>query len=250
MRLVWLPITSRTSNTVTVSAPINGNIAPPGNYMIHVLDSSLVPSISRIIKIPGTGSGGGGGDTTPPVQVAGLSVTTVSSTQLNLGWTANTETDLNHYNVYRGTTAGFVVTPGTTAPIATPATNLYSDTGLTASTTYYYKVAAVDNAGNIGAVSTEVSGTTSTGATSWSSWGPLGIASTGILNNTAVIDNTDGRLEVFVVGGNTGLWHKWQTAAGSSTWTDWTSLLGTGMVGNPAAAHKLRWKVRSICSWQ
>ena len=70
------------------------------------------------------GGGGGGGDTTPPVQVAGLSATTVSSTQINLGWTANTETDLNHYNVYRSTTAGFVVTPGTTAPIATPATNL------------------------------------------------------------------------------------------------------------------------------
>ena len=71
-----------------------------------------------------TAAGGGGGDTTPPVQVAGLSVTTVSSTQLNLGWTANTESDLNHYNVYRGTIAGFFVTPGTTAPIATPATKL------------------------------------------------------------------------------------------------------------------------------
>ena len=95
-------------------------------------------------------------DTTPPVQVAGLSATTVSSTQINLGWTANTETDLNHYNVYT-TTAGFVVTPGTTVPIATPATNSYSNTGLSPSTTYYYKVATVDNAGNIGAVSAEVS---------------------------------------------------------------------------------------------
>ena len=46
-------------------------------------------------------------DTTPPAQVAGLSVTAASSTQLNLSWTANTEPDLNHYNVYRGTTAGF-----------------------------------------------------------------------------------------------------------------------------------------------
>ncbi len=100
-------------------------------------------------------------DTTPPVQVTGLSATTVSSIQINVGWTANTETDLNHYNVYRGTTPGFVVTPGTTAPIATPATNSYSDTGLTPSTTYYYKVSAVDNAGNIGALSVERSATTS-----------------------------------------------------------------------------------------
>ena len=94
--------------------------------------------------------------------MTGLAVTTPSgtTTQLNLTWTANTETDLNHYNVYRGTSAGFVVTPGTTTPVATPATNSNSNTGLTASTTYYYKVAAVDNANNIGTLSTEVSGTT------------------------------------------------------------------------------------------
>jgi hypothetical protein len=57
MRLIWLPITSRGTNSVTVSAPINANIAPPGYYMIHVLNSSRVPSTAQIIKIPGTGSG-------------------------------------------------------------------------------------------------------------------------------------------------------------------------------------------------
>ena len=65
--------------------------------MIHVLKGG-VPSVAKIIKIPGSSV-----DTTPPAQVAGLSVTTASSTQLNLTWTANTEADLNHYNVYRGT---------------------------------------------------------------------------------------------------------------------------------------------------
>ena len=97
-------------------------------------------------------------DTTPPAQVAGLSVTAASSTQLNLSWTANTEPDLNHYNVYRGTTAGFPVTLGTTIPVATPTTSSYSNTGLSPSTTYYYKVSAVDNAGNIGPLSLERSG--------------------------------------------------------------------------------------------
>jgi hypothetical protein len=58
VRLVWLQITGTSSNSITVSAPLNGNLAPPGYYMIHVLDSSLVPSIARIIKIPGTGGGG------------------------------------------------------------------------------------------------------------------------------------------------------------------------------------------------
>ena len=93
-------------------------------------------------------------------QVAGLTVTPVGSTQSNLAWTANTESDLNHYNVYRGTTAGFAVTLGTTTPLATPTANSYQNTGLSPSTTYYYKVSAVDNAGNIGPLSAERSGTT------------------------------------------------------------------------------------------
>ena len=53
-RLVWLQILSRGTSSVTVSGPINANIAPPGYYMIHVLNSALTPSTGRIIKIPGT----------------------------------------------------------------------------------------------------------------------------------------------------------------------------------------------------
>ena len=51
-RLVWLQITSRGSSSVAVSAPINANIAPPGHYMIHILNGSGVPSVARIIRIP------------------------------------------------------------------------------------------------------------------------------------------------------------------------------------------------------
>jgi hypothetical protein len=39
-----------------------------------------------------------------------------------------------------------------------------------------------------------------------------------------------------VVGGDTGLWHKWQTAAGSNTWTDWTPL-GGKIKGDPAVVR-------------
>ena len=95
-------------------------------------------------------------DTTPPAKVMGLTVDTVSSSQLDLNWNANTETDLDYYNVYGSTTSG-----GPYDLIASPTTTSYSDTGLEASTSYYYTVSAVDSAGNEGTASEEVSGTTS-----------------------------------------------------------------------------------------
>ena len=64
-----------------------------------------------------------GGDTTAPSKVLGLSVTTISVSQLNLAWTINTEPDLAHYNVYRGSTADFAVNTATDSPLAQPVTN-------------------------------------------------------------------------------------------------------------------------------
>jgi hypothetical protein len=51
MRLLWLEVTSRPSNSVTVQAPLNANLAPPGYYYIHVINSSGIPSVARIIRI-------------------------------------------------------------------------------------------------------------------------------------------------------------------------------------------------------
>ena len=96
-------------------------------------------------------------DTSPPAQVTGLIIRTLSSTQLYLAWTKVSASDFNHYNIYRGTSLDFTVTPGVTAPTGTSTPNSYSSTGLNPSTTYYYKVAAVDNAGNIGLLSSEKS---------------------------------------------------------------------------------------------
>jgi hypothetical protein len=95
-------------------------------------------------------------DTTPPGQVTGLSITTVSGTRLDLTWGANPEEDLDHYNVYRSTTmgSGHVL-------VVSPSTSSYSDTELTPSTTYYYLVTAVDTSSNEGDPSSEENGTTS-----------------------------------------------------------------------------------------
>ena len=89
----------------------------------------------------------------PPAQVTGLSVFIVNSTHLDLNWIVNTDSDLDHYNIYQHTSPNFPVIPGFTPPIGTSTTNSFSITGLNPSTKYYYKVAAVDNSGNIGKLS-------------------------------------------------------------------------------------------------
>lgn len=96
------------------------------------------------------------GDTTAPSQVSGLTATPTSQTQINLAWTAATDnTAVTAYKVYRGgtllATLGNVLT--------------YSNTGLTAHTTYSYQVSALDAAGNEGTKSTAVSATTQGGGT-------------------------------------------------------------------------------------
>jgi hypothetical protein len=70
-RLVWLQILNRGANDITVSAPINSKIAPPGYYMIHVLNSMGVPSVARIIRIPGVGTGAGTAQTFYNVPIPG-----------------------------------------------------------------------------------------------------------------------------------------------------------------------------------
>jgi len=78
--------------------------------------------------------------------------------RLLISWTANTEADLDHYNVYRSMNTDF--TPDAGSLVASPTSDHYPDTGLTANTTYYYRVTAVDASENEGTPSEVASGTT------------------------------------------------------------------------------------------
>jgi len=91
-------------------------------------------------------------DTTVPSVPAGLTATAASCSQVNLSWTASTDTGgsgLAGYKVYRNG-----------VQITTTALTSYSNTGLAASTSYAFTVAAYDNAGNTSAQSTAASATT------------------------------------------------------------------------------------------
>jgi len=58
-----------------------------------------------------------------------------------------------------------------------------------------------------------------------------------VLGSPAVSRNADGRLEVFVLGGNGGVWHKWQTTPNGSWTPEWISLGGVDIRGTPAVSR-------------
>ncbi len=99
-------------------------------------------------------------DATAPTDPAGLTATAVSSSQINLSWTTSTDSGvagLAGYTIERCNGAGCANFTQTTTTTLT----IYSDTGLTASTSYSYRVRAYDNAGNNSGYSNTASTTTS-----------------------------------------------------------------------------------------
>jgi hypothetical protein len=89
-------------------------------------------------------------DTTPPTVPTSFTATAISSSQINLSWTASTDNvGVTGYNVFRGGLKIGTV-PGTS----------FQDSGLSASTTYTYNVSAFDTANNTSAQSAGASATT------------------------------------------------------------------------------------------
>lgn len=84
-------------------------------------------------------------DTTTPTTPVGVTLTPVSATQINLGWSTSTDNvEVAGYRVYRNG-----VQVGTT----TAAVTTFSDQGLTSQTTYTYTVKSIDTVGNLSASS-------------------------------------------------------------------------------------------------
>lgn len=78
------------------------------------------------------------GDIEPPTIPQNLTATAVSSSQIDLSWSASTDNvKVTGYRIYRDGTE-----------TATTANTSYQDTGLTPETTYTYEVSAYDAAGN------------------------------------------------------------------------------------------------------
>ena len=98
-----------------------------------------------------------GSDTSPPSAPTGLTATAAWSGQVDLNWTASTDdVAVSGYRVERCQGAGCT----NFAEVATPTATTFSDTGLAPSTTYRYRVRAVDASGNLGGYSSIADATT------------------------------------------------------------------------------------------
>ncbi|HEX8434798.1 lamin tail domain-containing protein [Archangium sp.] len=181
-------------------------------------DNALI-HLNAIAWLAGASTGGGTTDTTAPTAPSNLSASVASSSQVNLSWTGSTDNvGVASYNVYRS--------PNNTTftAVASVSGTSHADTGLAASTTYYYRVTADDAANNESAISNTVSATTP-GATS-----PAKVIINEILANEPGSDVTKEFVELVNVGGTSidiGGWSIWDSTAKRHTFATGT-VLGAG----------------------
>src|SRR2546422_859375 len=179
IRLTWNPSTdnvgvtgylvynaddgSTIATTTTTSFTHSGLV--PGtthNYRVSAFDAVpnhspwIDPPVSMTTLPP---------DTTAPSTPTELFASAVSSSQINLSWTASTDNvKVTRYIVRRDG-----------VKVATPAATSYADPGLSAATTYSYTVAARDAAGNISPDSASVNVTTASAADTTPPTTPTGL---------------------------------------------------------------------------
>ena len=126
------------SHSLSATYGGDGNTAPASS-----------PALTEVVNAPA-----------PPAAPSNLTATATGSSQINLAWTASATSGVT-YNVYASKISGF--TSSASNRIATGVTGTsYPYTGLTASTTYYFRVTAASSAGE-SAASNQSTATTSGG---------------------------------------------------------------------------------------
>ncbi len=173
-----------------------------------------------------------------PSAPGNLTATPISSSQINLSWTASTESGgtINNYLVERCQGAGCT----NFAQVSTQPTTSFNDTGLAATTSYSYRVRATDTANHTGPYSNTASGTTlGTGIPTPTApgnlialsgiTGPIVVAVQGYKNANAVtthttdpFDSTGGDVIVMCASSHAGV----TMAPSDSFGNNWISIAG------------------------
>jgi chitinase len=171
---IWSdPYTTSGQHVTITNASWDGAIAAGASFNVgfDIAYSGTYADPTNCTINGGSCAGGGtGGDTAAPSAPASLHVTGVTTTTVALAWTASTDNvGVTGYDVYRGSTK-----------VGSASGTSYTDSGLTASTTYSYTVKAHDAAGNVSGASNAVSATTSANTDTTAPSAPGSLHSTGV----------------------------------------------------------------------
>ena len=234
INLTWIASSGATTYTVYRSASATGTFSSVSTTSsIGYSDSGLTPSTSYYYYVTADNSVGTSGATPTvsattaaipiPPAPAGLTATPVSSTSISLTWTASS--GANSYTVSRSTSA-----TGTFSPIGSPSSAAYTDSGLTANTTYYYYVTASDIAGASAASST-VSATTASASSYTSTYPTMDLR--GSMNNWSTtpmtLVGTDTWQVMVTLTPYTGYEYKYDAYGNWSNASSWGSSTATGI---------------------
>jgi chitodextrinase len=156
-RALSLPFT-QVAGGLSVTMPASGNFAPPGYYLLSIVNANGVPSVSSFVRFPAPYE-----DSVAPSAPGTLNAAGGVGA-VNLNWGAATDNvGVTGYDVYRSATPGF--TPSAANKVgSTNGALSYTDAGLSAGT-YYYQVTARDAVGNVSPPSNEASAAATTNTT-------------------------------------------------------------------------------------
>ena len=138
--------------TVSTTAYPDTNLSPSTSYAytIAAYDAAGNTSGQSASASATTPASPPPSDTTAPSVPGSVSAVAATSSQINVSWAASTDNvGVQGYKVYRNGNQ-----------VATASTTAYSDTNLSPSTSYTYKIAAYDAAGNTSGQSASASATT------------------------------------------------------------------------------------------
>lgn len=176
-------------------------LAPSTSYSYRVRATDAANNVSSFSSTA-TAVTSGTADTTPPSTPTNVVATAASSVQIHLSWTASTDNvGVSYYSVERcqGTSCSSF------AQVSTPITTALNDTGLTPSTSYSYRIRAVDAANNFSNYSAIASATTSA----------IGAVSVAISPVRGGLAMSQSQLFTATVQNDGGAGVAWSTSAGS-----------------------------------
>lgn len=177
----------------TVTTYSNTGLTASTNYTYQVQATDAAGNLSSFSSTASSTTQAAA-DTTPPTAPGTPSLTVASATQINLSWAASTDNvGVTGYLIQRCQGASC----STFAQIATVSGTVttYGNSGLTASTSYSYRVQATDAAGNLSSFSGTAAAATQSGADTTPPTAPTGLTATAVATSqinlgwTASTDN-------------------------------------------------------------